>query len=126
MKCNFCGTLNEVGSNFCASCGRNLSSSNSIISDIQTKTVNDENVVQENNIDSNNVNANNVEGISLYNATSNKKKNKKTSIIITIISLILVAILVILGVFFFNPSPKKIFTGFTSKLYGYANESLKK
>lgn len=125
MKCNFCGTLNEVESNFCANCGRALSSSNSIISGEQTKTVNDETVVQENNIDKNNVNANNVEEISFYNATRNEKKNKKTSIIVTIISLILVAILVILVVFIFNPSPKKIFTGFTSKLYGYVNESLK-
>lgn len=147
MKCSFCGTLNEVGSNFCSSCGSSLSTNNNIIDNDQTKNINEDNITQEtfeeqkvdsqeNNINfyespnvmtnENNMGDNVVESMSLDDTTSSKKNksNKKTPIIVGIVSLVLVAILAILAVFMFKPSPKRIFTGFTNKLYDYAKESL--
>lgn len=130
MKCSFCGTDNEIGSNFCSSCGNVLSHGDNVITE-ETKKEKDVQKIYDNNMQKkvkNNININNNTVESLLQEdnshTKEKKNKKKKPVIMILISLILVAILVVILLLVFNPSPKKIFTVFTNKLYSYTKESL--
>lgn len=147
MKCSFCGTDNEIESNFCSNCGNVLSHGDNVIIE-ETKNEKEGQKIADNNMkekletkenkinlcdgsiitSKNNIDINNkeVESMSLpdNSHTEEKKNKKKKPVIMILISLILVAILVVILLLVFNSSPKKIFTVFTNKLYSYTKESL--
>ena len=147
MKCSFCGTDNEIESNFCSNCGNVLSHGDNVIIE-ETKNEKEVQKIADNNMkekletkenkinlcdgpivtSKNNIDINNkvVESMSLSDNsyTEEKKNKKKKPVIMILISLIIVAILVVILLLVFNSSPKKIFTVFTNKLYSYTKESL--
>lgn len=144
MKCSFCGADNTIGSNFCAGCGRPLQENEfkqeekveQDLSALNEQNNNNEEskIVFYDNPNVSNVseqvvgqNEENIENISLDDKTFNSKETKKMKKLPIIIALVVIvlAVLVALGVMVLNPSPKKIFTGFTNELYNGFEESFK-
>lgn len=142
MKCSFCGADNALDSNFCAECGNQLgqttNENNNNLSNGDFVT--DQNVVdtsvksnvnfyesstisnQNNAVVENSDSLINVENEKESNNVSGKKKN--LPLIISLIAIFCLIVILIIGVIVLNPSPKKIFTGFTNKLYSSLEESM--
>lgn len=142
MKCSFCGADNTLDSKFCAECGNQLGqitndennnsnteklSTNQSTVDAQKKpNIN----FYENSVISNQKDELVENGDSVINSvnenesnnTSNKKKN--LPLIISLIAIFCLIIFLVIGMIVLNPSPKKIFTGFTNKLYNSLEESM--
>lgn len=142
MKCSFCGADNTLDSNFCAECGNkleqttnenksDLSNGDFVTSQNATDTSVKSNVNfyesstilnQNNKVIENGDSLINIENEKESNNASGKKKN--LPLIISLIVIFCLIVILIIGMVVLNPSPKKIFTGFTNKLYNSLEESM--
>lgn len=122
MKCSFCGSDNNSENKYCYSCGKPLvlNSNNLIDKDEIQENFKDTVVLSDFNQNSNmnsfdeNLRINNYDNKE-NNSSNDTRKGNKLLIVILLIFIVFIGI-AILVVFLLNPSPKRIFTGFSKKL----------